>query len=254
MSLTRQQVIERLSSGGDLSVDEAAGLSEELRGLYQELRPTGGLAELATETAPEGLRERVFETLEAAAKDEPRSSPRGRWWVAAAAVVALLLGLGGVFWADHAPVRRAERLVDLMVTDHLSYVNRSDRLQIASRDTTEVSGWLRTELGFAARALPLPGAQLEGARSCTLDDTNAGLLFYRLDDKEDPERIASLYVLEAPTADFSQMHPLEVPGKKGICRRHQLGLSAVSWNERGLTYVLVSELDDSELADLLDTI
>jgi hypothetical protein len=50
------------------------------------------------------------------------------------------------------------------------------------------------------------------------------------------------------------MTPLRSAAGKHVCRRHALGLSAACWEERGLTYVLVSELDDEELARRLRSV
>ncbi len=147
-------------------------------------------------------------------------------------------------------MRRAEELLDMMFEDHLKYRENLGRLAVESTEHEQIRTWLRSELSVAARAVRIPVGHPVGARRCWLGEQESGLVFYRVTDAH-ATHVASLYVMHAPDADFTHMRPLIHAGDKRVCRRDKLGLSAGIWNERGLTYAFISELDDDDLSDAL---
>jgi hypothetical protein len=246
-------VDERLCAGLPLAETELEHVEscDRCARLLATIGPIPELAKLA-DPAPADLHGQIFEAIEEAGSGRA-SKPSRRWFIAGAAVFAGL-GVLGEWWRRGAPERRAEALLDLMIADHLRYRGRFDQMQIASNEQAEVEQWLRERLITAARVIDFETANVLGARHCRLGRVDAGLVFYRVAAEGEREHMASLYVFAAPDADFSQMERLPAATGKHVCRRQQLGLSAAIWTERGLTYTLISELDDVALARLLQIV
>lgn len=235
----------------DAALQEGARGCPHCRTLLAATAPVAVLDALTEARCPEAMRARVLATLQGHVS--PHQAPgvrerKRRWVLAAAAVMLVAAGAASVgVWVDRAPRHAAKAMVAAMVDDHMKLSQRADRLELPSRDPARVTDWLRGYVGAAVKPAALRGAELVGARRCALRGRKVALLFYELPDRRGSGRVASLFVMNDRGADYSYMKRL----RGHYCREHRRGLSAVVWHERGLTYALVSDLDDAQLVDLL---
>ncbi len=197
--------------------------------------------------APHSLRERLVATLEA----ERRRSARGARRRTVRVLILAAAGLAAVAvpaWVVRARgAAEARHTVEALASDHIELLSRGGPVEFASSSPGETARWLRNETRLAVQVPDLPRASLRGARRCELRGRQAALVFYELDRRPgEPGGEASLFVFKNAGERWSAMEP--VPGgSKRLCRSHDRGLSVLVWEDRGLTYALVSDLAEPEL-------
>jgi len=201
----------------------------------------------AREPAPHALRERLVVALEA----ERRRSRH--WWtrwplLSKGAAAALLLAAisGGIYWLQG--VAKAERMVEAVAADHLELASRGAALFTAP-SSQEMGDWVRSKLKLAVKVPVLPQATLIGARQCRLRGRPAALIVYRLSGPSAGATTASLFVFRSSGERWSQMDTLKGSSSKRICHGHDRGLSVLIWEDRTVTYALVTELPEAQLEE-----
>lgn len=199
--------------------------------------------------APHSLRERLFVSMEAQRK-RPASAGRRRWLRAAvAAAILLLVAFGWTWHQTRRGVDEARRTVEALAADHISYATLDDRAEIVSSSTTEVSAWLRNRTNLAVSLPQLPRGLLLGARRCRIREQTAAVAFYSLKaPATSADSPASLFVFKTAGENWSRME--RIGGAKRICRANNRGVSLLLWEDRGLTYALVTEISEPELIEL----
>ncbi len=119
-------------------------------------------------------------TLHVTARARALSSPRrARWpWVAVAAVAiaaAAVLAVG----ARSRPLDDA--LSQELVAHHLRGFARARPCELESSDPAAVRAWVEQRLGYEVEVPTPEGAELIGARACSLDGRATAALLYRYD-------------------------------------------------------------------------
>jgi anti-sigma factor RsiW len=215
----------------------AAGFSRELEFL-NTVRRSGQLY-----VAPPELRAKVEQIL------RPRRSSRFGGIVAAAAVLLVLL-LPVVAWRI---VNRAEKpekgpacsFALLAAETHLRHVRGQLPLEVESASPQEISSWFVNKVNFRVK---LPNYQessgqeklyeLEGARLVGFQNDYAAYVAYQM-----KERPISLVITSASVVEPTGGEEIAA----GVLKFHYNaidGLKVLTWSDRGLTYALVSDLEE----------
>ncbi len=191
---------------------------------------------VGTEPGPEALRERIAAEVEHSQKIAVGATSRRRWMVAAALVlVASVSALLAMRWPSRL-------FFQTLCEDHAKYVDA--QAQVPSADGSRIESWFRDKTEFAVRVPALTNAELLGGRLCFLRGKKAALVFYRKQG-----RPVSLFELHRRDVSLAALDRWEVDGVP-IWRAAMKGYSLAAFEQRGVVYVLVSDLRESELLEL----
>ena len=193
-------------------------------------------------SVPASLRANVAKLL-------PESSHRRNWfrsWIPIAACVLLALGLT-ISWLAAPGLFREEhtQFVDTAVKTHLRYVEGQLPLEILSDSPEKVSVWFAGKLGFNLKLPDYPQGstepkpyRVEGARLVGFKEDYAAYVVYRLNGHP-----ISLLVTSDSVAKPSGGE--EIPWE-GLRFHFQSvsGWKVLTWSDDGLTYALVSDLEE----------
>lgn len=215
----------------------AAVFARELKFL-NTIRESGPLHVASPE-----LRSKVEQIL----RVEPVTRSRYAWLVAVAAGLLLLL-VPVLAWRlarQKAPVTQACAFALMAVDTHLRHMRGQLPLETESANPREISDWFVNKVGFSVK---LPNYQessgqeklytLEGARLVNYQNDYAAYVAYRM--KNQPISLVITSDLSAKPSGG------EVIASKGLTFHYNAidGLKVITWSDRGLTYALVSDLDE----------
>ena len=194
-------------------------------------------------TAPPELRAKVQQIL------RPRRSSRFSWLVAAAAVLLVLL-LPVAVWRVVEKTIKPEKgpacSFALMAAEtHLRHVRGQLPLEMETGDPQQISSWFVNKVNFSVK---LPNYQessgqeklyvLEGARLVNFQNDYAAYVAYQMKERPISLVITSESVVEPTGGEV-------IPA--GNLKFHYNaidGLKVLTWSDRGLTYALVSDLEE----------
>jgi anti-sigma factor RsiW len=194
------------------------------------------------------LRNRVEQILKVSPA-QPSRRVRFNWLVAAAAGLLVLL-LPVVVWRvvrqREAPlVSQVSRFALMAADTHLRHMRGQLPLEMESGEPQRVSGWFANKVNFSVK---LPNYQessgqeklytLEGARLVNYQNDYAAYVAYRM-----KERPISLVITSDSAAKPSGGEEIASKGLKFHYNAID-GLKVITWSDRGLTYALVSDLDE----------
>ena len=193
--------------------------------------------------APPELRAKVQQIL------RPRRRSQFTWMVAAAAVLVVLL-LPVIVWRilkqGNQPEKGPAGSFALMAADtHLRHVRGQLPLEVESMSPQAISSWFVNKVNFSVK---LPNYQessgqeklyvLEGARLVNFQNDYAAYVAYQMKERPISLVITSASAIE-PTGG-------EVIAARGLVFHYNAidGLKVLTWKDRGLTYALVSDLEE----------
>ena len=193
--------------------------------------------------APPELRAKVQQIL------RPRRSSRMSWMVAAAAVLLVLL-LPVVVWRvlkqpDQPENGPACSFALMAAETHLRHVGGQLPLEVESTSPQQISEWFVNKVNFGVK---LPNYQessgqeklyvLEGARLVNFKTDYAAYVAYQM-----KERPISLVITSASGVEPTGGEVIAAGGLKFHYNAID-GLKVLTWSDRGLTYALVSDLEE----------
>jgi len=201
--------------------------------------------------APLQLRTKVQQILSqerVVEESRPRRGARMSWLVAAAATLLLLLLpllVWRVFKQSNVPAVKTSSFALMAADTHLRHMRGQLPLEMESESPQQISSWFLNKVDFSVK---LPNYQessgqdklytLEGARLVGYQNDYAAYVAYRMKD-----RPISLVI----TSD-SATHPSggEEIQARGLTFHYNAidGLKVLTWSDRGLTYALVSDLEE----------
>ena len=205
--------------------------------------------------APPELRAKVQKILsegpavDIAEEKRPRLASRLSWLVAAAAALLLLL-LPLLVWRivkqSSDPAVRAPSSFALMAAEtHLRHMRGQLPLEMETENPQQISSWFLNKVNFSVK---LPNYQessgqeklymLEGARLVGYQNDYAAYVAYRMKD-----RPISLVITSDSVARPSGGEEIPARGLKFHYNAID-GLKVLTWSDRGLTYALVSDLEE----------
>lgn len=199
--------------------------------------------------APPALRARVQETLEGSANVRvPRSPSRSRlrWGLAIAAAVLVLI-LPVVVWRlmNRSKPSTPSAFALMAADTHLRRTRGQLPLEVETAAPQRISDWFANKVNFSVK---LPNYQessgqekvytLEGARLVGFKDDYAAYVAYRM-----KARPISLVITSDAAAKPSGGEEIVA---RGLTFHYNAihGLKVLTWSDRGLTYALVSDLEE----------
>ena len=194
------------------------------------------------------LRDRVEQILKVSPA-QPRRRALLNWLVAAAAglsVVLLPVAVWRVVQQREAPlVSQVSRFALMAADTHLRHMRGQLPLEMESGEPQRVSEWFANKVNFSVK---LPNYQessgqeklytLEGARLVGYQNDYAAYVAYRM-----KERPISLVITSDSAAKPSGGEEIASKGLKFHYNAID-GLKVITWSDRGLTYALVSDLEE----------
>lgn len=178
-----------------------------------------------------------------------RTDVRFRWVIAAAAAL-LVLFLPILVWQfvgrdEKQSTTRPSTFALMAAETHLRKTRGQLPLETKSENPREISDWFTNKVSFSVK---LPNYQessgqeklytLEGARLVWFQNDSAAYVAYRMKD-----RPISLVITSDSVAKPSGGEEI---ASKGLTFHYNAidGLKVLTWSDRGLTYALVSDLDE----------
>jgi anti-sigma factor RsiW len=173
-----------------------------------------------------------------------------RWIWLAAAAAALLLLLPVLIWRtvkqNNTPEIRQTSSFALMAAEtHLRHMRGQLPLEMESESPQQISSWFVNKVNFSVK---IPNYQessgqeklytLEGARLVGYQDDYAAYVAYRM-----KERPISLVITSESAAKPSGGEEIQAGGLRFHYNAID-GLKVLTWSDRGLTYALVSDLEE----------
>lgn len=220
----------------------AAVLARELNFL-KSVRESGPLHVASPE-----LREKVEAILNegrvvpVSAVKTSRRPARFNWVVAVAAALLVLLA-PVLVW--RIVVRQPSSFALMAAETHLRHTRGQLPLEMESASPLNISGWFSNKVNFSVK---LPNYQessgqeklytLEGARLVSFEKEYAAYVAYRM-----KERPISLVIISDSVARPSGGEEIASRGLKFHYNAID-GLKVITWSDRGLTYALVSDLEE----------
>lgn len=200
--------------------------------------------------APPELRAKVQNILRVGVTEEsrPRRASRMGWLVAAAAVLLLLmlpLLVWRIYKQSNVPAVKASTFALMAADTHLRHVRGQLPLEMESGSPQQISSWFLNKVNFSVK---LPNYQessgqeklytLEGARLVNYQSDYAAYVAYRMKD-----RPISLVITSDSVA---RPYGGEEIQARGLTFHYNAidGLKVLTWSDRGLTYALVSDLEE----------
>jgi anti-sigma factor RsiW len=170
------------------------------------------------------------------------------WLAAAAALLILLLPI--IIWrmarrTDTSPAKPASAFALMAADTHLRRTRGQLPLEMESASPQDISAWFSNKVNFRVK---LPNYQessgqeklytLEGARLVGFQNDYAAYVAYRMGD-----RPISLVITSESAAKPSGGEEIAA---RGLMFHYNAinGLKVLTWSDRGLTYALVSDLDE----------
>ena len=195
------------------------------------------------------LRARVQETLKGSKREvvKPRFGSRRQLAMAIAAALIVMLVLPVVIWqATRRSKQPGPSSFALMAADtHLRHARGRLPLEIETTAPQRISDWFANKVNFSVK---LPNYQessgqeklytLEGARLVGYKDDYAAYVAYRM-----KERPISLVITSDSVVKPSGGEEIVA---RGLTFHYNAihGLKVITWSDRGLTYALVSDLEE----------
>jgi len=198
-------------------------------------------------TAPESLRRRIAEALEAETLSREAAPP---WWrrllspLPVAAAAACVAGALLVF-AGH---RSADPLVEEAVRKHARDLPLE--LNAASVGPEAISALLASKLDFNPRppAFRSQGVRLVGARLAQLREWPAAYMRY-----ETPRGQVGLFIIDDPDRRVGEAGHAVQAGSGTVWVINARGYNVALWRRNEIVYSLVADLDEADLVRLVET-
>jgi anti-sigma factor RsiW len=197
---------------------------------------------MGNDVVPERLQTQILKEIDNRLGSKPLRTLRPAWkWMFM--VAALVVCLAGAWFSYWWPSRQLFRTV---FEDHARY--QQAQSQVNSSNSEELESWFRDKTDFGVRVPALESAQLLGGRLCFLKGRKAALVFYRKEG-----RTVSLFQLNGRGISLAALKQAELDGS-ALGRMSFKGYSLAAFEQRGVVYVVVSDLRESELLNLASAI
>ena len=195
---------------------------------------------IGVEKAPDALHKYVAKSILQDREQQtlgPREFGRRRLLLAVLAVLLVFPAVWLVFLAPSAS------FFDHICEDHARYLDAQAQVQASEPEVVEK--WFRGKTTFAIQVPALESAQLLGGRLCFLRGRQAALIFYR-----EAGRAVSLFQFSKEGVSLRALDRATIDGVP-VWRGSFKGYNLAAFTQRGMVYVMVSDLRESELLRLV---
>lgn len=185
---------------------------------------------------PASLRKRIQSSVKQANQAAaPRVLP-WRWLGLAASLAAVLFVVWGVT-RSFSSLPADDRLFDEVIASHVRALMPSHLTDVASSDQHAVKPWFNGKLDFSPAVVDLvdQGFPLIGGRLDYLDNRPVAALVYKRQ-----QHVINLYVW--PSTETAGANPQT---------ESLQGFHVIHWDQSGMNYWVVSDLNESELAEFV---
>jgi anti-sigma factor RsiW len=225
-----------------LACESCAATFHEEESFLNVVRQSGPLHVASPE-----LRSKVAQIV--STKEQSTSQQSRRWIplaIAAAVLIAVLpLIVWNVLQRNQSPVPQTSSFALMAADTHLRRTRGQLPLEIESATPQQISAWFANKVNFSVK---LPNYQessgqeklytLEGARLVGFKDDYAAYVAYEM-----KARPISLVITSDSVAQPAGGEEMMARGLKFHYNAIQ-GLKVITWSDRGLTYALVSDLEE----------
>ena len=171
----------------------------------------------------------------------PRTNPRVHrsipyWqWAGAAAALILIVALAWVVPARTRQSSMEAQLIGEIVSNHVRSMMANHLTDIASSDSHNVKPWFADKLDFSPQVMDLSeqGFPLIGGRMDYLDKRPVAALVYRHN-----QHLMNLFVWPADESLTRSETQFSIRG-----------YNLIRWNQNGMTYWLISDLNPAEMSE-----
>jgi len=230
---------------GELSESESAQIQEHIEncascdGLYQRLEQLQSdiRKQVTRHTAPDHLERSIQAALRKAAAGETQARP-SRWnWMAVAASVLLFASMAWNIAALRSRASARDVLAQEVLSSHLRSLMGTHLLDVPSSDQHTVKPWFDGKLNFSpdVKDFSSQGFRLVGGRVEYIAERPVAALVYQR-----RQHFINLFIWPSPSSPQS-----------GYSEMKRSGYNLVSWTEDGMTCWAVSDLQTSELEQLV---
>jgi len=189
---------------------------------------------IVREPVPSELRKELLRHV-----SKRKTFPKMVYKILSIAAVLMLLTAGYIYKL-HSDIKS---FVMDIINDHINFLPYSG-IQISSQDPLTLQKWFTGKVEFSV-VLPELKAEIKGARLCFLRGKRLGLVFY--EHKGSP---ISLFITSGLNPERLWSKEVIIHGKRmKIVEKN--GFSLLLWQEKGITYALVSGLDAEELKKII---
>lgn len=186
------------------------------------------------DTAPEGLRRKIL----SAGKPKKISAKQTYRMLAVAASILIMI-IAGYIYIDKTHTQSIS-ILEKIVNDHAKFL-LVPQAHISSSAPDEVTGWFRGKVDFPVLP-PAISATLKGGRLCLLDRRHFALLFYEYNGLP-----VSVFITDGIVPyDLKTNKAVMLQDKKAFVL-NKSGYTILLWEDKGLMYSLVSEMDIKEI-------
>ncbi len=227
------------------SCNSCASFAEKELTFLNAIRKSGPLYVASPE-----LKTKVSEILSGSKQPVVR---KGSWrikWALPIAAALLVLLLPVVIWRvmrqqDHPEKGVPSAFATMAAESHLRHIRGQLPLEVESSNPQDISNWFANKVNFNVK---LPSYQessgqeilytLEGARLVNYQNDYAAYVSYRMKDR--PISLVITSELLAKPAGGEEI------ASRGLMFHYNAidGLKVITWSDRGLTYALVSDLEE----------
>ncbi len=198
-------------------------------------------------TAPAALADRIRAKISRAAADTPAKADKSRWqwlqfgqWFQLGAAVAATAAVTWMAAFQLNGPSQDELIAEQVITGHARSVLTDHLADVATSDQHTVKPWLSSKLDFSPPVTDLTtaGFPLIGGRLDYLDNRPVAALVYRRH-----QHLINLFVWPDRMSDHTT--PMQAISKHGYHLLH--------WNEAGMTYWVISDLNPAEIQIFAET-
>jgi anti-sigma factor RsiW len=176
--------------------------------------------------APPGLEAKIRQSL------HRETAPPPYWrWGAIAASLLLMVSLGANLEQFRSRVPAQQRTADAVLSAHLRSLAGTHLLDVPSSDQHTVKPWFNGKIDFSPPVKTLQGFPLIGGRMEYLEGRPAAALIYSRN-----KHIINLFIW-----------PTSAPAPEQTLAQN--GYHMQSWSANGMTFWVISDLNDSELRE-----
>jgi mycothiol system anti-sigma-R factor len=187
--------------------------------------------------APADLRKRIRSSIPQARKGEPVFPVMPWRWLSVAASVAVVVILAWNLVPRPDGLDAEQLVAQEVVSSHVRSLMASHLVDVSSSDRHTVKPWFTGKLDFSPSVVDLTdqGFPLIGGRLDYLDKKPMAAVVYKR-----REHVINLFIRPA-----AQDSPVE---HKTVARQ---GFHLVQWSKAGMTYWVISDLNDTELQEFV---
>ena len=143
-----------------------------------------------------------------------------------------------------------------LVGDHMHYAVVEKPSEMVSSDADDVETWLESKLGYAIVVPRFEGPQVRliGGRILDVKGVKVAYLFY-----QEGRHALSLYVAKVSNAELCAKNKFQLQDCRlclvkfhncELCISKYNNYNVLSWEEEGVTYAMISDLDSEHMLDV----